>query len=146
MKNLTTAIVIFCFSILAYSTQVAANKETFFGCESGFQYESKKNAARCIKQQKQTFRPPLKCQHKRMGMAKLRLVVDSDGIRDRCELVRSPPGLASNKSANHRGKRLELQFPPRCMTGYKLQARKGKDACAKGNVEQIKPPTKKVTR
>lgn len=146
MKNLTTALIAFCFSMLTVSTHVAAKKETFFGCERGFQYESKKNAARCIKQQKQTFRPPLKCQHKRKGKANFRLVVDSEGIRDQCEAVVANSGLTNKKLANTPGKRPEMQFPPMCMSGYKLQARKGKDACAKGSAEQIKPPTKKVTR
>lgn len=140
------AVVVCCFILFNFSAPAAAKKETFFGCESGFQYESKKNAARCIKQQKLTFRPPLKCQHKLKDKVNLRLVVDSDGVKDRCEVVIIQPGLINSKASSPRGKRHETEFPPKCMAGYKLQVRKGKDACAKGNAEQIRPPTKKVAR
>ncbi len=146
MKILTMVATILGILLLTLSARVAAKQETFFGCESGFQYESKKNAARCIKQQKQTFRPPLKCQRLRKGKGNLRLVVDSDGLKDRCEVVDTQISATAKATSKARGKRHELQLSPPCMAGYKLHVRKGKDACAKGNAEQIKPPTKKVTR
>ena len=144
MKNLTLAFAVNCILLMVFSPYVSAKKETFFGCDRGFQYETKKDAARCIKQQKQSFRPPLKCLNKQNRTMKLRLVVDSDGVNDLCEAVTENRKLANKKPLQLSGKRPELQFAPSCTAGYKLQTKKGKDVCAKGNAEQIKPPTKKV--
>ncbi len=144
MKIVLNASALVGLLLLATPNLVKAQKETFFGCERGYQFETKKKAARCIKQQKLTFRPPLKCNHKKANRLNWRLVVDSDGVRDLCEVVGSDKDTAARKSIP-RSKRDSLKVAPQCMVGYQLKARRGKDACAKGNAEQIKPPSNKVS-
>lgn len=126
------------FILLAITTKnsLAAKKEVFFTCDNGFQYESKKDASRCIKQKKLSYRAPLACGGKKASNGQYRLVIDKKGAKDLCVL--------NNKALKAR--QSKTNFPPSCQAGYKLHSRRGKDACGKGNAEQIKPPSKKVSR
>lgn len=122
------------FYLLLVTNTVYAEKETYFACDKGFKFETKKNAVRCIKQQRLTYRPPEGCEKSKKTVLNTSkppegLLIDKIGQKDMCV-------LSSNKKP----------FPPKCQNGYKLQVRKGKDVCGKGKPEVILPATKKVFR
>lgn len=128
---------------LCFAQPVSATQEVFFGCQQGFQYESKKDAARCIKQQKLSFRPPIACSNNKSGKAIYRLAVDKVGIKDQCIL---DDKKALNSIKLNAVREPKSSFSPLCKTGYKLKELRGKDACGRRNPEIIEPPSKKVSR
>ncbi len=151
MKKLTSTIAICGCLFSAFSMGLAnAKGETFFSCKNGFQFETKQQAARCIQQQRLTFQEPHGCNKKMF-----QLKVDFRGTKDMCvgrannnlkqeQFIKPITGGPKPRSA---AKNVQtISFSPKCSVGFKLQIRKGKDACAKGQPEKIAPPSKKVTR
>jgi len=132
--------------VLSFETNAAVNKEVFFGCEKGFQYETKKDAARCIKQKKLSFRPPLACSLKGRAKKLYRLMVDYRELKDLCVVVASETKTPLVKRRSGVVVDTSASFVPRCQTGYQLKSRRGRDACTKGDPELIKPPSKRVSR
>lgn len=114
-----------CFYLLI-AEPVYSKKVDFFSCQSGFQFETKKGAARCIKQQRLSYRAPEPCKMK----GNFKLSVDKKKFKDLC--VATALKIKS--------------FSPVCPRGFKLQTKRGKDSCAKTQAEIIKPPSKKVKR
>lgn len=161
MENLNKPLLLVCalqFIFLACS--INANNQTYFACKTGFQFETNKNAARCIQQKRLTYRSPLACDQLGDKKAKFILAIDKIGQKDMCVTY---PSITSQRLAKHRsienglkltpdptrqvnaGQRLS-SFSPKCQNGFKLQARQGKDACGKANPELILPPSKEVRR
>ncbi|MBV1910754.1 MAG: hypothetical protein KUG78_15735 [Kangiellaceae bacterium] len=128
-----------------------AKKEPFFGCNTGYQYEAKKDAARCVKQRKISFKPPLACNHrsntnKLNRKATYRLAVDYKGSQDFCVVDTEPKKVASKLKKNLLKHSMNATFIPLCEKGYRLKSKRGKDACSRTNRQEIKPPTTKVSR
>jgi hypothetical protein len=153
MQKITFLLVVcWCFYSLTGANNAYAKKETFYACKNGFQFETKQQAARCIKQQRLSFQTPQKC-NKRGKLFKLK--IDYRGQRDMCiaekninlknEMklkLKSATPRARSASANSQA----ISFAPRCGVGFQLQVRQGKDACSKGKPELVVPPSQQVTR
>ena len=185
MLNAKQLVLLTCtFCIFLSNASANANSKIFYACETGYQFETKKKAARCIKQERLTFRSPESCANNNSVKVNYVLAVDKMGQQDRCiaklpKVSNKLPGVsvkgakneidasdfdnkASNKTVNNTAKpvnrsannRLERQeprfthksFAPQCQKGFKLQVKRGKDACGKENSEVIQAPNKKVSR
>lgn len=128
-------------------------KEEFYSCQNGFQFETKKNSARCIKQERQSFRPPKPCPTRGVKFRSYKLLIDSNGKSDLCAkhaslLNKSKPNnpqrdIGPPKHAT-RAKVADSSFRPLCPTGFELKVKPGKDICVRSNAKAIKPPNKKV--
>jgi len=139
--------------LLPQSSQAKSKKETYFSCKNGYQFETKKTAARCIKQRRLSFRPLSECSNKSTPNRKFKLEIDRNGVQDRCvidmEVSKNSKKHRSMKSKgtklNLRSRDFYLTFIPSCPTGYVLKSKRGKDNCSRGNPETITAPTRKVT-
>ena len=144
----------FCVMLaITLSSQAKNKKETYFSCKNGYQFESKKTAARCIKQGRLSFRPLNTCNKKGRPSRKFKLQIDRNGIQDRCVIDTG----VSKKNAQKipiKGNKTNLSslsidttliFIPSCPSGYFLKSKRGKDNCRRGDLESITAPTRKVT-
>ncbi len=120
-----------CLSLLPVTNAISAEQETYFTCKNGFQFETKKKAARCIKQERLIYQAPQACSKHNNKQSRYKLVLDKKGVKDMC--MPQVSGKATPRAL-------------KCPTGFSLQVRKGKDACAKGNPQLIKPVDKKTKR
>lgn len=114
------------------AVNAADKKEPFFACESGYQFESKMQSARCIKKKRVSHRPPKSCP-KNQGY---KLAIDKKGPQDLC--------IASNNAKLNNQKLKPIA--PTCSRGFRILSRRGKDSCVQEQKENIKPPSKKVRR
>jgi hypothetical protein len=146
MIKLASKLVLLCIISLALKVPAAAKKQVYFGCEAGFLYESKKDAAHCIKQEKFIYQPPIACKMSRNTNLQYKLVIDKIGQNDQCVLQ----SLAVKSNQLFRNKNIkntaQNSYNLKCSPGYLLAVRKGKDACTKVRAEVIKPPNKKIRR
>ncbi len=139
--------------LLPNSSQAKNKKETYFSCKNGYQFESKKTAARCIKQRRLSFRPLSECSNKSTPNRRFKLEIDRNGVQDRCVVDKGVSKKSSNKmptkgkgiNLNFLSTDFSLTFIPSCPTGYVLRSKRGKDSCSRGNPETITAPTRKVT-
>ncbi len=152
-QKLTTILMV-CGSLylLVGTNNLMAKKETYYGCKNGFQFESKQQAARCIKQQRLSFQAPQQC---RKNGKFFQLKIDYRGKQDMCVTekgvnlknemkIKPKPGAPKAKTPRLNNK--VVSFAPKCAIGFQIQIRKGKDACSKRKPEQVVAPSKKVTR
>jgi len=158
MLNIKQLVLIICtFCIFLTNISVRANSEVFYACETGYQFETKKKAARCIKQQRLTFRSPESCANNNSVKFNYVLAIDKLGQQDRCivnlssgggvDTQRKTASSSTNNDLDRSGSRLTRKsFTPQCQKGYKLQIKRGKDTCSKQNLEVIQAPNKKVSR
>ena len=117
---------------------VSAKTDTYYSCQNGFQFESKKDAARCIKQETRRFRSPIGCSNDRIKHKGYVLNVGRKGKQDKCVLKKS---ISINKPALQ-----AKEFSPLCPKDYKLKIKLGNDSCATSTPEFIQAPSKKVKR
>jgi len=157
IRQLALLISVFFILLLNGDLQAKANNEVFYACESGYQFETKKKAARCIKQQRLTFRSPESCANNNSVKFNYVLAIDKLGHQDRCIVNLSgdsrvdPQNKIASSSNNKTPDRSAREpthksFIPQCQKGYKLQIKRGKDTCNKQNQEVILAPNKKVSR
>ena len=141
MRYITTLGFFSKLGIFFLSLSVYANNDIFFSCKAGFEFESNRQAARCIKQQRFIYRSPLGCSSDRMEQVdtnknSFKLVTDHQGNADLCVAIKDAP---TNLNAM-------TSFSPFCPKEFKLQIKRGKDSCTKSTPETILAPTQPVKR
>jgi len=136
--------------ILPIASQAKTKKETYFACQNGYQFETKKSAARCIKQGRLSIRAPESCGKKSGKYRGFVLSIDLMAQKDMCVGSKKMTKFDSKRQMGSQINDLSMKklksFSPLCPLGFKLNIKKGKDVCERDKAETIKPPNKKVTR
>ncbi len=150
MKISTILILSGGLSIWSDGSIQAKGNNTFFSCDQGYVFESKQDAARCIHQKRVAFKNPEPCTKGSKAQNIFRLQVDKLGNKDLCtgQLSSNIIHSISGREGKARSAKIKMRnpFQPKCASGYRLQIRRGRDACKKTNAEIIRPPLKRVRR
>ena len=146
MIKLVSNFLLLCIISISLNVLAASEKEVYYGCEAGFLYETKKDAAHCIKQEKFLYQPPIACKINKANNLQYKLEVDKVGLND--QSVQQDNDVKPNQllARKNRKNTVKNSYDLICLSGYLLAVRKGKDVCTKVRAEEIKPPNKKIIR
>lgn len=128
-------------------SQASSGSETYYECQNGFKFETKKSTARCFKQERLSYRSLEACNRKGVKYRSFKLKIDASGKNDICFDSNKPFSKVNFKARpqNSLGKNSAGIYYPFCAKGFKLQIKRGKDTCKRIVPEVIKPPNKKVS-
>lgn len=110
------------------SAEAVVQERQFFRCDSGFTFETRNNAARCIKPASVETRPLENCPH--IGGVGLFPAVDRSGLRDMCAGTNPVTGEVSVERA--------------CPGGYNKRIVRGPDRCERPLPAQVRAPSVSV--
>jgi len=116
------------------------SKQIYFGCEQNYQFETRNNTARCIQEERLSYKPPQSCASLGRIFSNHRLMVDQLGFKDLCVLSIHRLNTTANAPIQPQSK----SVMPKCSMGYKLLNQRGKDTCVLKKPEVIKAPSRRI--
>ena len=119
---------IVCNQSIAVSPKISDNPK--YSCPKGFQLINTRNSTNCVQPERVSYRAPVACHLSNKANKRFVLSVDHIKQSDHCIIAMTKKNI---KKQNH-----SLNFTPKCQKSYQLAVRRGKDACEKRILEQVR--------